>query len=319
MEKFNLLKNFVLPVENIFFSIMDLSDKWVIVKISGKDKKKYLQSQITANINSFPINQYFFCGHCNYQGKIWSTILLFKKKNNYYYIIRKSVYKRQIQEIKKYAIFSNVQISIDHKFTLLGALGKNVRFYLNKNIKLLPNKKNPVVHKNNITILWLKKNIERFLFIYPKKKVLNFLKKNKKYSVFSSSNQWLFIDIIEKIPIIEKENLICFFPQNINLNKFFNSISFNKGCYLGQEQISKIKYKKLNNKCICVLYSLCKYDKFIPGDLVYVKNKNIWIKKGILLVSVVVNTRFVCAQVVLNKFFKNNFIYKINNSYFYSY
>ncbi|CAL4322769.1 tRNA-modifying protein YgfZ [Buchnera aphidicola (Chaitophorus sp. 3695)] len=318
MKNFYFQKNVILPTENIFFSIVCL-DKLILVKISGKDKKKYLQSQITADIKFFSINQYFFCGHCNYQGKVWSTMLLFKKKNSYFYILHKSTYKKQIKEMKKYAVFSNVRITVDKKFTLLGILGKEARFYLNKKIKILPNKKSPVVHKDDITILWFKKNIERFLFIYPRQNVFNFLKKIQKNAVFNQSEQWLSVDIEENIPIIEKNNCINFFPQNINLHKFPYAISFNKGCYIGQEQISKIKYKKLNNKCLCTLYSLYQYDKFISGDLVYIKNKHSWIKKGVLLTSVIINKKFVYAQVVLNKFFKNNFIYKINNSYFYNY
>lgn len=318
MKKFYFSKNIILPAENIFFSIVHL-DKWILVEVSGKDNKKYLQSQITADIKHFSVNQYFLCGHCNHQGKIWSTILLFRKKNSYFYMLRKSVYKTQIQEIKKYSIFSNIKININKKFTLLGILGKESRFYLSKEFKFLPNKKNPVIHINNITILWFKKITERFLFIYPNKKIFNFLKKIKKNAVFNQSEQWLSVDIEEKIPIIEKNNLITFFPQNINLNKFINGVSVNKGCYIGQEQISKIKYKKLNNQCVCILYSLYRNSKFTPGDLVYIKNKDSWIKKGILLVSVIVNKKFVYAQVVLNKSFKNNFIYRINKSYFYNY
>ncbi|MCW5197552.1 tRNA-modifying protein YgfZ [Buchnera aphidicola] len=318
MKNFYFQKNIILPIENIFFSIVYL-DELVLIKISGKDKKKYLQNQITSDIKFFPNNKYFFCGNCNYQGKIFSTILLFKRKNSYFYILRKSVYKKQIQEMKKYSIFFDVKITLDKKFTLLGILGKESRFYLNKIIKVLPNKKNSILHKKNITMLWFKKKIERFLFLYPRKKVFNFLKKNKKNAIFNYSDQWSSVDIEEKIPIIEKNTSVTFFPQNIHLHKFPNGISFTKGCYIGQEQISKIKYKKLNNKCICVLYSLYINERFTPGDFVYIKNNNSWIRKGVLLSSVKVSKKFIYAQVVLNKFFKNNFIYKINNSYFYNY
>ncbi|CAL4322788.1 tRNA-modifying protein YgfZ [Buchnera aphidicola] len=315
MTKFIFPKNEILPANKIFLSIVSL-DEWELIKVSGQDKKKYLNSQITADINLLKSNKYILCGHCNNKGKIYSTLLIFKRKKNYFYILRKNIAKKQIQEIKKYSIFSIVKFSKEKKLFFFGVLGKNARNFLKNFFSILPNKHNSVIHENNITVIFIYNVIERFILVSSYKVLVKILKKNTNISYFNSSNQWLSIDIEEKIPIIESQNLLNFFPQEINLDKFKNSISYKKGCYLGQEQIVKIKYNNFNKRSLKFLY--CIYDdknSFFPGDLVYVKIKKKWIKKGVLLSSVTVHNK-IYAQVVLNKIYNKEKIYKIRSNYF---
>ncbi|NIH16545.1 MAG: tRNA-modifying protein YgfZ [Buchnera aphidicola (Periphyllus lyropictus)] len=316
MKKFFQKKNKVLPLKSIYFSIIFLKD-WKIIKVSKKDSKKYLQNQLTADMNLLNDKKYIFCGHCNDKGKVWSTLLVFKKNKSYFYILRKSVKNTQIKAIKKFSIFFQVKILEQKSFILLGVLGNYSYYYLKKFFKNLPNKKNPVMHFKNMTIIYINKLIKKYILIMSYKKALFFIKFFKNIALFNDSKQWLSIEIEEKFPIIEKKNMLNFFPQEISLHKFKKGISFNKGCYIGQEQITKIKYKKINKKSLYILFCKNVKNHFFPGDLVYVKIRNSWIKKGILLSSVIINKKKIYAQIVLNKIYKNEKLYKIKNSYFY--
>ncbi|NIH41284.1 MAG: tRNA-modifying protein YgfZ [Buchnera aphidicola (Periphyllus aceris)] len=302
----------MIPITEILPSFSCLK-KFTIIKVSGKDKYRYLQNQITANINILKKNKYIFCSHCNEKGKVWSTLFFFKKNNNYFYILRNSVYLNQIKAMKKYSIFFDVKIKKYKKFFLFGISGLNAKKKLNKIFKILPKKKNPIICFKENTLIWLKNLIERFLIIIPYKKLRCLKKKFKKAGFLKNNKQWLLIDIQENVPIIEQKTSLCFFPQEINLHKFKNSLSFKKGCYMGQENIAKIKYKKLNKRSLVVLYCFFKKNIFFPGDFVYVKIKDNWIKKGILLSSVIVDKKIIYVQVVLNNLYKKEFIYKINN------
>ncbi|CAL4322736.1 tRNA-modifying protein YgfZ [Buchnera aphidicola (Periphyllus testudinaceus)] len=292
---------------------MSFLDEWSLVKVTGKDKKKFLQNQITSDINILKNNKYIFCGHCNFKGKILSTLFIFKKKNSYFYILRKSICKKQIQFMKNYSIFFDIKIKKIKKFSLLGISGFSSEQKLKKIFDILPNKKNVVVHIKDITIIYFNSLIKKFLLIIPQKKICFFEEKFKKLNFINDKQEWLLINIIENTPIIEKQTSLLFFPQEINLHKFKNALNFKKGCYIGQEQIAKIKYKNLNKKKLCILYCNFLYNNFSSGDFVYVKIKNSWVKKGILLSSVKVKKNIIYAQVVLNRFFKKNYIYRINN------
>ncbi|NIG99264.1 MAG: tRNA-modifying protein YgfZ [Buchnera aphidicola (Periphyllus acericola)] len=305
----------MIPITEILPSFSFLK-KLTIIKVSGKDTYRYLQNQITANMNLLKKNKYIFCGHCNDKGKVWSTLFFFKKNNNYFYILRNSVYLNQVKAMKKYSIFFDVKIKKYKKFFLFGISGVNAKKKLKKIFKILPKKKNPIIYLKENTLIWLKNLFERFLIIIPYKKLFSFKKKFEKAGFLKNNKQWLLIDIKENIPIIEKKTSLCFFPQEINLHKFENALSFKKGCYIGQENIAKIKYKKLNKRSLFILYCFYKQNIFSPGDFVYVKIKDNWIKKGILLSSVIVSKKIIYVQVVLNNLYKKKNIYKINNVFF---
>jgi folate-binding protein YgfZ len=57
-----------------------------------------------------------------------------------------------------------------------------------------------------------------------------------------SSRNWKLADIQAGIPIIYKENIAKFIPQMINLD-LINGISFNKGCYTGQEIVARVQHR----------------------------------------------------------------------------
>jgi folate-binding protein YgfZ len=57
-----------------------------------------------------------------------------------------------------------------------------------------------------------------------------------------SSRNWQLADIQAGIPIIYKENIAKFIPQMVNLD-LINGISFNKGCYTGQEIVARVQHR----------------------------------------------------------------------------
>ena len=57
--------------------------------------------------------------------------------------------------------------------------------------------------------------------------------------------------IAEKFPMIFNAQAGHFIPQHIGLDKF-NALSFNKGCYIGQEIIARLQYRGQNKKHLVV-------------------------------------------------------------------
>jgi folate-binding protein YgfZ len=55
------------------------------------------------------------------------------------------------------------------------------------------------------------------------------------------SAQWRYLDIISGIPWLTAETSEEFIPQMLNLDKL-GGISFNKGCYTGQEIVARTHY-----------------------------------------------------------------------------
>nr|BET44405.1 MAG: tRNA-modifying protein YgfZ [Candidatus Aschnera chinzeii] len=276
--------------------IMILSD-WSFISVNGKDSKKYLHTQLTSDIEKLNITEHIFTAHCNSMGKIWSTLRLFYYKHGFGYIIRNSIISKQLSEIKKYAVFSDITFKYEHDITILGVIGYNTCHILKKFFSKIPNKYNTIVHNETSTILYLNIPIPRFLILTHKIQATNLI---KHYRLHGDNNTWLSLDIAAGIANIDINHTSMFTPQAINLENFSNSISFSKGCYLGQEIISKIKYRHSNKRS---MYWLLGTAKFLPKSgqsIDWKDNENNWHSNGIILTAVRLNSKIVSIQIVMN-------------------
>lgn len=107
-------------------TLISLED-WALVTLNGPDTVKYLQGQVTADIDALAADQHVLCAHCDAKGKMWSNLRLFHRGEGFAYLERRSVLDSQLAEIKKYAVFSKVTIAADNDAVLLGVAGFQAR------------------------------------------------------------------------------------------------------------------------------------------------------------------------------------------------
>lgn len=103
-----------------FFSKTHLTilKDWSFIKVKGSDSKKYLHEKLTGNILKLKKKKHILTSHCTFNGKIWSIMRIFHYKKGFGYITRKSIVKKHLKEIKKYALFSNVKFKKKKKLYL---------------------------------------------------------------------------------------------------------------------------------------------------------------------------------------------------------
>ncbi|CAL4322285.1 tRNA-modifying protein YgfZ [Buchnera aphidicola] len=305
--------------KKIFFSFIHIKS-FEIIEVIGKDSQKYLNNQFTADLDILNKNKHILCGHCNYKGKLLSVLRVLKKNSKkFLYMIKKDLYNIHMKTIKKYSIFSQVCFK-KKKFKLLGILDCEIKKKLLKYIFLnLPNKKKSVLFFKKDIILYIDNPIKRYLCFLSKKSFLKIKKIFHKENFVKNDNQWDALDIESNIPILNIQSSNMFFPQEVSLNKIDNSMSFKKGCFCGQEAISRIQYKGNNKKNLFFLIGKLKKKFLIPkvGDLVFLKKNNFLYKKGIVLNSLIIENNQIWIQAILNNFNLENKFYFIKRIKFF--
>ncbi|WP_343188107.1 tRNA-modifying protein YgfZ [Buchnera aphidicola (Ceratoglyphina bambusae)] len=284
-------------------------ENWSLVTVLGKDSKKYLQSQFTNDIEKLSRNRYSFGSHCNVNGKIINIFIIFHYLDGYAYIQRNYTSEIQVNMLKKYSIFSNVCIFESQKNKLFGFFGKSSKFFLEKHFNISFNY-NHVIRKKNIIFLRIKFPIERFIIISSIKVINRFKKKFLNKIIFENYSVWDLFDMEFGFPIITKIYCQKFFPNFFNSKKL-NLISFNKGCYMGQEILCKIKYKNIKNKKLFLIFSRCNVLPNIGDNILKIKkNKNIISGKVLFSVK---NKNYTFVQCILNNKIKKDTLFKIEN------
>lgn len=286
-----------------------LLDTWIFIKLHGVDAIQHLHNQFTCDVKNLKNNQYSFSAHCNAQGKIITNMYVFYyNTQEIAYIEPKNIYEKQISIIQKYAIFSNIVITPDYNSYIIGITGINARKYLNQFFFTLPDCINTVIHHQDAIIMHFHLPIERFLLIITNKNLLiSLLNKPQPFSIqYNDYYQWILLDIESGYPYIDSATSELFFPQSINLDKL-NGISFNKGCFIGQEIIARIQYNKLNKQLLYHLQGkLNENNHNLPllqsGDSISIQiNNNKWKKIGTILQICQIKNNLIYIQAILNK------------------
>lgn len=273
-------------------------DDWALVTLTGPDTVKYLQGQVTADVAALAPDRHVLCAHCDAKGKMWSNLRLFPYHDGLAYLERRSVRDTQLNELKKYAVFSKTTIAAADDRVLLAAAGDNVRAALSGVFASLPDAEHPTVSHTNATLLHFALPAERFLLVLPPAELPPLLEQLNGKVQFNDSRQWLALEIEAASPVIDHANSAQFIPQATNL-QVLGGISFNKGCYSGQEMVARAKYRGANKRA---LYWLAGQAQRVPtaGDDLELKLGDNWRRTGSVLSACRLADGAVWVQAVLN-------------------
>lgn len=256
---------------------------WQLVKVSGTDNHKYLQGQVTIDTDNLTEQTALFAAHCDSQGKMWSNLLIFQRGQDIYYIVRKSVVEKQMAALKKYAVFSKVSIEPVTGLNIVGLDSQAIPSEI-----LAKFTDNNCFTENNITYIKLTSPHVRVIKITPEA-IDNDLE---------PCSRWLQLDLEAGYPIIDAENTESLLPQACNL-QYLNAISFDKGCYCGQEMVARAQYRGANKRGLYLLAGKSAVLPVIGGTIEYQIDGN-WRESGQVLAALKINQdNDIYVQVVL--------------------
>ncbi len=208
------------------------------LKITGIDAKKFLQGQLTCNLDEINSSQSRKGAHCNPKGRIISFFHLFLFNNDYYLQMPRELIPLAMQALQKYAVFFKVKL-IDASDTLK-QLG-----YLGDALPNTPEHINEQFSHDTFVVIRLAGEPARYQFIGEEAAIDTL--KNQFNIPLRDFNDWKALDITHKIPAIYPETSEKFLPHDLGLPEL-HAVSFNKGCYTGQEIIARMQYRgKLKN------------------------------------------------------------------------
>lgn len=218
-------------------SSIDLIDLGLI-RISGKDAKQFLQGQLTCDVEEINPKQSRLGAHCDIKGRVIASFRLFFYQNDYYFLLPRKMLPFLLASLQKYAVFSKVTLTdVSEDWQKIGLYGPSIKDLLNEQ-KLYSAKENEVAefdHKLSLSILG---STPRCILLAPPSEPIRFI--DTKFEQ-QSIDHWHLLDIISGIPTIYPETSGQFTPHQLNFPEI-GGVSFNKGCYIGQEIIARTHY-----------------------------------------------------------------------------
>ncbi len=260
------------PLPN--FAISELSD-WALITIIGDDKKSYLHGQVTCDVVALAQDNVTFGGHCDAKGKLWSIFQLFNHNDGYALFQRKSAIETELVEIKKYSVFSKVNIEISDD-VLLGFTGQEAEDWIdqltNSQDNVRPSKFGTFAKIGELQWLLVTNNEH-------KENLISSLDQAQ----LCEQSLWDLYTIQQAHPQLNKELSNEYIPQAFNLQAI-GGISFKKGCYTGQETVARAKYRGMNKRA---MYLVAGQSEQAPlaGDAIERKVGDGWRRGGSIVSS----------------------------------
>jgi len=219
-----------------------LEDRGVLY-INGSDSKEFLQNLITNDISKVKENNSCFASLLTPQGKFLYEFIVVKHKNGYFLDCEKNIINELYEKILSYKLRSKIEVlNLSNEFVVAAfSYAKFLELEGAKDLSgfTLKYREDPIFLDPRLKELGgrLIINLEK---LYLSLKKLNLKSENPEIYYDHSFN--LGVPQLQTNKLKEKLfGIECNFEE-------LNGIDFKKGCYIGQENTSRIKLKNKLNK-----------------------------------------------------------------------
>ncbi|GAA3541249.1 tRNA-modifying protein YgfZ [Zobellella aerophila] len=213
-----------------------LSDR-AVLSLSGEERVKYLQGQVTCDVATLEAGDATLGGHCDAKGKLWAHFWLANLGEQLLLLLNRSLVEKQLPELKKFAVFSKVELNdTSDNWQVFGLAGEGLSHWLNAHVG------DGNLWQGGIVIPVA---AEHALLLLPLDAELPDLPRGEE-------QEWQGLMIQAGMPDMSAVHQGEYIPQMLNLQAL-GGISFNKGCYMGQETVARAKYRGANKKAMFVL------------------------------------------------------------------
>ena len=222
--------------------IADLSRRGVIAA-HGADAAKFLQGQLTNDIDQIDAARSQLSGYCSPKGRLLALLRVFRRDDTYCLQLPRTLLDATLTRLKKYVLISKVTLE-DAGDALIGVglAGPRSEEILARLVREVPRATDAASRDNELTILRLPGIQPRFALYGPVEAMERTWSALAAHAAPVGAAAWDRLDILAGIPDIHPATVEEFIPQTVNL-ELLGGISFKKGCYTGQEIIARLHYR----------------------------------------------------------------------------
>ena len=204
------------------------------IRVSGKDNKKFLQGQLTNDIEKLS-DRYMNASYCTHQGKVIVNIQVFLSEYDVILLLSKSLCKYFIEKISKYILMSDVKFEVYDEVTALWSLGDRAK-ELMREYKIEEDKVCSRISESEYMINMSMDSTCQIRYVNLDSSEASKFEYNE-----LSGTQTCLIDLFRLHTRLKTDNIEKFIPQVLNSDEL-DTVSYKKGCYTGQEVIARTHY-----------------------------------------------------------------------------
>jgi len=247
---------------------LSLLTKYTILQAEGADAAAFLQGQFSQDVLKLEDQGACFAGLSNPKGRLIANTYIYKNSSELYLLVLPNAMLAEVQkQLSKYVMRSKVKFSQRTDLNLYGLWNAE-----NDHLKDFKHTLKLAEHANLYFAIC----------------------ENEIQANLQTEQEWAFNRILNAIPEVNPETQEHFVAQMLNMD-VLNGISFQKGCYTGQEVIARMQHLGRIKRRTLLLETNKNY---LPGEKIQHADKTI----GEVVDSIEFDTqKFILAVIQLDK------------------
>ena len=214
-----------------------------LIRFAGEDAQSFLEGQLSCDVSkvgSSPSRLATYGGYCNPKGRLLASFLLWRDNSDYLMqlpsVLRAAIQKR----LSMYVLRAKVKLEdASNNAVRMGIAGVRATALVQSILGETSPLRLGVSQGEKGTVICLPG--ERFELIVPLEQAASVWHGLREAARPVGAPCWDWLDITAGIPVILPETQEQFVPQMVNLD-VIGGVSFQKGCYPGQEIVARTQY-----------------------------------------------------------------------------
>lgn len=221
------------PLLNVY-SLRDYG----VIQVSGPDWEKFLQGQLTCDCRNLALQQVVLGAHCTPKGRMISSFWAAQSPAGIWLQVHGSVLEAQFTALKKYSVFSKVQVCCPSGLSGVAIQGQGAQRVVGERWPNIPS----LGHSGWLEgVLWCVLGPD-LIYAWGEAAALTAALGQLAQALPMAMAQNFQAHLVAMgWAEVRAETSEHFIPQELNIH-LREGVSFKKGCYTGQEIVARMQY-----------------------------------------------------------------------------
>jgi folate-binding protein YgfZ len=212
-----------------------------LIRFLGDDARSFLHNQLSTDVAGISPDRSTYGAYCTPKGRMLASFLLWRSSDGFFMQLPSALLEPIHKQLSKFILRSKVKATnVSGDWTLIGVAGSDAATLVQRVIGQVPIETSTVAHAPDATVIRLPG--DRFEIVATRDKVPLVLDGLSAGAEKADPQYWEWLDIRAGIPTITPATQEAFVPQMANLD-LIGGVSFDKGCYPGQEIVARMHYR----------------------------------------------------------------------------
>ncbi len=218
--------------ENIITDLSNLN----VLEVSGKDAGEFLHGQLSSDVTALAEHEMQLSSWCNIKGRVIASFLLYRSHDCFYLLLDKDLSDSVTKRLQMFVLRAEVSVSDrSDELIRIGIRGESLHKRVQQILDADPSGAPGI-------LLRLQDTIPRSIILCSLDHAIYLWQQLSAQGNCVGTHHWARYNIEAGIAWVGKAGSEEFLPQSLNLD-LLGGLSFEKGCYPGQEIIARMHFR----------------------------------------------------------------------------